>query len=239
MKPNQISPLPSFAYGILYGAIALTPFYSEGDDAIWKSDAEVASVIIPYVDANYDRIVKEQERKLGITFSSVPQYSFDAHPTSEANAHYDPETGAITFHTAGAFDTDGLARVMTILEITRREFRQELEGTIRHELAHDYFFERAEAFGMKTYWNEYSIDLDGHPEHRSIVKHQIAEGVAEYMSGRKRNDHKETYELVEPILSLDYKRGIDAIVQNPPLSSEWTDLRLYTQRIRAIVQRSQ
>ncbi|MBI5002363.1 hypothetical protein HZC31_03195 [Candidatus Woesearchaeota archaeon] len=220
---------------LLYGLIALTPFQFEGDDAVWRSDEEIASVIIPYVDANYERIAQEMEQQYGITFSSVPSYTYDAHPTSDANAHYDPDTGAITFHTAGAFDADGLAKAMTILRVTRRQFRQELEGTIRHELAHDYFFERAEAVGMNTYWNEYIIDHDGHPEKRSIAKHQIAEGVAEYMSGRKRDDKKETYELVEPILSLTCKEGIDVIVQNPLLSTEWNNLPAYTHRLLEIV----
>ena len=236
MKHNRRS-FHTIINGILYGAIALTPFHSEGDDAVWESDAEVASVLIPYVDANYDRIVKEQERELGITFSSVPQYSFDAHPTFEANARYYPETGNITFYTAAAFEEGFLAQFLTAYHVTKREYRKNLEVTVKHELGHDYFFERADVFGMDQYWEH---DVEKFQGQRSADR-DIIEGVGEYSGGRKKEDSytQKRYELVAPILSLDYRAGIDAIVQNPPLPSELTDLRLYTQRIVEIVQRSQ
>jgi len=198
---------------------------------VWRSYAEIASVAIPYVTANYERIVREQEQRHGITFSSVPAYTFDAHPTTEANAYYDPQSGSITFYTAGAFGADSLAQAMTLLRVTRRQFRGELEGTTRHELGHDYFFERAQAFGMKEYWYDHSRDINGNPTSSSVAKRKIVEGVAEYMSGRKREDLDYGYDLVAPLLSLNCKDGIDVIVQNPTREDEWRNLPAYTKRL--------
>lgn len=231
MKDKNKSIEHSLVNKLLYASIALTSFQFEADDAVWSSDAEIASVAIPYVDANYERIVQEQEQRCGITFSSVPTYTFDAHPTTEGNAHYDPNTDAITFHTAGAFDTDGLAQVMTLLRVTRQQFRMELEGTVRHELAHDYFFERAEAFGTKGDWHDYSLDINGHPTSASIAKRTIIEGIGEYMSGKRREELDYGYDFVAPILSMNCKEGIDMIVQNHPLENEWENLLAYTRRI--------
>lgn len=231
MKDKSKSREHSLVNKLLYASIALAPFQFEGDDAVWSSDAEIASVVISYVDANYERIVREQEERCGITFSSVPTYAFDAHPTREANAQYDPDTNTITFHTAGAYDAEGLAQAMTLLHVTRRQFRQELERTARHELGHDYFFERAEVFGMKEYWDELSVDSYGHPLPETLAKRTIAEGVAEYMSGRRRDDMDYGYDFVAPILSMNCKGGIDAIVQNPPTENEWQNLPAYTSRL--------
>ncbi len=236
MEHKQLS-LHTVINGILYGAIALTPFYSEGDDAVWESDTEVASVIIPHVTMNYDRIVQEQEERYGIIFSSVPHYSFDAHPTSEANARYDQETGNIIFYTAAVFEEGLLAQFLTAYHVTRREYRKDVEVTVKHELGHDYFFERADAFSMKDYW-----DLDiGKLQRQRSAEIEVIEGVGQYTGGERKEDQDDQrrYDLVAPILSLDYKKGIDAIVQNPPLPNEWADLGLYTQRIVDIVQRSQ
>lgn len=231
-------PFHSITNKFLYTIIALTPFQFEADDAVWDSDEEIASVMIPYVDANYQRLVKELEQDCGITFSSVPPYTFDAHPTIDANARYDHNYGSIIFYLAGAWDPGALAKVLTSFHITRGQFRQELEGTIRHELGHDYFLERAEAFGTKASWTEFPVDSYGYPTRQNYATRTIGEGVAEYMSGRKRDEGRIQYELVEPILSRNCKKGIDAIVQHPILPNEWDNLPLYVDRIRQLLQNS-
>ena len=177
-----------------------------------------------YLLKNYERIVQEQQEKYHFVFQTVPDYFYRPKdgPWDPGAARYDPESGTILFSLVDQYLAD-------LFNDLRRPIGKELkiiDETARHELGHDYFFERAQEYGMQNYWAKETSAIR---EELDVID-KIVEGTAEYMQRRRSEHHSRGYSIVKPILDIDFKKGIDWIIQHPPQENEWKDLSLYQQR---------
>jgi hypothetical protein len=209
--------------------------------------------IEPYVKKNLAKIMKAQEKKLGIKHIDKPNLKFGI-PDKENNipgrimtGQYKPWEDSISLRIRSTITPETnlsniLKEIVTFGEIS------DIKATLDHELGHFYADKVNESMGMGdwpgfTYRTYYDI----------LCTKLIAEGIATYFE-KSMNDGKDEfkdsdwtgtlldlidpeyvynggYHLVKPIIDKYGRKGIEHLILTPPRISEISDLPKYQKRI--------
>ncbi len=211
-----------------------------------------------YVENNLERIVREEEEKLKITHTSVPEIEYILPVTSvsgEIFGLYDRAKDRI-YLASGLLilpkkDLGDLA-----VEIVTFGATDKVEDTLNHELAHSYCFHLSKTLGIKNWPN---LRQKNEFEYASLKL--VSEGIATYfertMNGTPDKFKDENwpddldfvingtntayffydggYHLVKPIIDKYGQEGIIYLLLNPPRRDELLKLPEYQKRILFIL----
>ena len=199
-------------------------------------------------NSNLDKIMKQQEDRLGISYDHIPKMKFKVPDDSSwVFAYYTSEDDTIHFNSESlSYEGDSFVdSYINWLELYVKDYRIVLE----HELGHFYYdqFLEKQVITKEEILNK-KDDING--------IRLISEGIAEYFertySGEEDNfiddewpndinnlEGEETirviysggYHLVKPIIDKYGLNGIHHLIINPPKMKDLPDLPSYQQKI--------
>lgn len=213
--------------------------------------------IRPYVESNIEQIMRAQEERLGIKYTSMPNLRFPLVDkdtvvpvpllTIPALARYDAESDTIVVYTSASTTMDF---------IFYGDFTKHIKQTLDHELGHFLTDKLSESLGM----GNWKIDED-EPYLVAFGEKLIGEGIAMYfehemnpediklesyvwegnveeLSGfiffnneRGNAFYNGGYQLVKPIIDEYGINGIEYLIRNPPVVENLEEIPGYQKEV--------
>jgi hypothetical protein len=206
-----------------------------------------------YIDTTLPRIMQQQEQKLGIKYTEVPQIIVSSTPTNKSDtvADYDSISNKMLVYSSRNFTEDDINR------------------SLSHELGHFYSDRLLESSGFQNGLNsDDTLNVHDLKNQKEILrKLLIGEGIAEYFSRNTldiQNDCpnisleydiyrdrfksrgslnnaflSNAYCLVKPVLDMNLNKGIVYLATHPPNEDQLEHLKTYQENaeneIRAIL----
>lgn len=178
-----------------------------------------------YIKNNLAEVIAEQEKKLGIKYSSIPEIKYDIPLDSCGNFRkginstytrgaYDPKRSGSIYLSTKTAKVPGRLISNFFIDFLSFGRSHDIKQTLNHELGHFYSHGIDNTiFSKKELGYKDKLVLEGIAEYFRIS----SEGGGEMRPVNIHNNvYREGYNLVKPILDSDFNRGIEYLLENVP-----------------------